>query len=248
MYFLAIHNPFFQAYLRSDFFGKMVFFSLFVLSIASWSILIYKIWMLSKIKKLCSDFEKVFHENKENPLAIPDNFAPKSDLLKTPYLEIYKTVKGKTFEVLNKNRFFLKKEPNKEPLIYLSNADIEMLETHAYFSISRECKFIEKNLFVLPTITSLGPFLGLLGTVWGILITFTDLHEKISLNTNQTFLSGLSMALATTVLGLLVAIPALISHNYLKARVIDIKKDMENFSHHLLTTIEMQYRDTKPPL
>jgi biopolymer transport protein TolQ len=55
-------------------------------------------------------------------------------------------------------------------------------------------------------------------------------------------LSGLSMALATTVLGLLVAIPALIGHGYLKNKERETRQDMETFSHTLLAAIELQYR------
>jgi len=237
--FSTINNPFFLAFSNSDLFGKAVFFGLFFLSILSWTILLYKIWMMAKVKKFCLEFEKIFTQNKDRPLTIPDHFTFNTESLKAPYLEIYKTVKSKTFEILEKNRYFSEK---KESVIYLSEADIDLVETHAYSSMSKESKFLEKYLFVLPTVMSLGPFLGLLGTVWGMLVTFSGLHTHSLVTSNQTVLSGLSMALATTVLGLLVAIPALIAHNYLKSAIRDFKKDMENFSHFLLTTIEMQYR------
>jgi biopolymer transport protein TolQ len=56
-------------------------------------------------------------------------------------------------------------------------------------------------------------------------------------------LGGLSMALATTVLGLLVAIPALVGHSYLKNAERETRRDMETFSHTLLAAIELQYRE-----
>ena len=95
---------------------------------------------------------------------------------------------------------------------------------------------------MLSTIVTLAPFLGLLGTVWGILLTFSNLQMHSLTSGNSAVLAGLSMALATTVVGLIVAIPALVAYNYLKTSVKDIAADMENFSHRLLTTVEIQYR------
>lgn len=89
---------------------------------------------------------------------------------------------------------------------------------------------------------SLGPFLGLLGTVWGILTTFGDLAAHAKESSHQNFLGGLSLALATTVLGLVAAIPALIGFNYLKNSARDFESDMEGFAHEILSSVEMQYR------
>ena len=99
--------------------------------------------------------------------------------------------------------------------VYLSKGDIDLIESGIDGIILEQSKYLEKNLFILSTIITLAPFLGLLGTVWGILITFSNLHAGIS-SVNTAVLWGISMALATTVFGLVVAIPALIAYNYLK--------------------------------
>jgi len=101
---------------------------------------------------------------------------------------------------------------------------------------------LEKNLFVLSTIVTLGPFLGLLGTVWGILLTFSELHSRGISSSNAAMLAGLSMALATTVIGLVVAIPAVIGYNYIKNAGREYLREMEDFSQVLLSTLELQYR------
>jgi biopolymer transport protein TolQ len=101
---------------------------------------------------------------------------------------------------------------------------------------------LEKNIFVLSTIVTLAPFLGLLGTVWGILLTFSDLQAKGSTAGSANMLTGLSLALTTTVLGLLIAIPALIGYTYLKNKLREYKRETEDFSHRLLTVIELHYR------
>jgi len=95
---------------------------------------------------------------------------------------------------------------------------------------------------MLSTIVTLAPFLGLLGTVWGIALTFSNLQTHSLTSGSSAILSGLSMALATTVLGLIVAIPALVADNFLKSSVKDFMGNIENFSHRLLSTVEIQYR------
>ena len=125
----------------------------------------------------------------------------------------------------------------------MSSKDIELIDSHLDVEILKQTKLLEKNLFILPTVVTLGPFLGLLGTVWGILITFNTLQTQSLLNNNTSILSGLSMALSTTVVGLMVAIPALIAYNYLKNWIKNFRSDMLHFSHGLITTLEIQYRN-----
>lgn len=103
-------------------------------------------------------------------------------------------------------------------------------------------KFLEKNLYILSTIVTLAPFLGLLGTVYGILTTFTALKTSAAGGSNQIILGGLSLALATTVLGLIDAIPALIGYNYLKNVVYDFDAEMDRFATDVLSTLELHYR------
>jgi biopolymer transport protein TolQ len=78
--------------------------------------------------------------------------------------------------------------------------------------------------------------------VWGILITFGELQAGHSVSSNSIILGGLSTALTTTVLGLLIAIPALIAYNYLKNLSHHFTTEMRDFSHFLLSTVELQYR------
>ncbi|MBS0623808.1 MAG: MotA/TolQ/ExbB proton channel family protein [Verrucomicrobia bacterium] len=103
---------------------------------------------------------------------------------------------------------------------------------------AQERKHLEKGLYLLPTIVSLAPFLGLLGTVWGILLTFHELQHGASAQTNTAVMSGLAMALGATVVGLFVAIPALVSYNYLRAQIRHFCIDMESFSGLLLAKAE----------
>ncbi|MBM3208613.1 MAG: MotA/TolQ/ExbB proton channel family protein [Chlamydiae bacterium] len=131
---------------------------------------------------------------------------------------------------------------SKDTPIYLSSTDLDLLESHVYTTISTETKILEKDLFILSTSVTLAPFLGLLGTVWGILVTFSELQAGGSAGSNTAIIGGLSTALSTTVLGLIIAIPALIGYNYLKNHLRMYTSDMEDFLHNLLSTLELQYR------
>ena len=110
----------------------------------------------------------------------------------------------------------MSRNPSQQPgdAARLSSADLELIATQTAAAASAQGKTLDKNLFILSTVVTLGPFLGLLGTVWGILLTFSQLSHGFS-TSNTTMLTGLSMALATTVIGLVIAIPALVGYNFL---------------------------------
>lgn len=229
-------NPFIDAYITSDALGKAIFIGLILLSICSWIILLHKVWLNFQARKHSFYFAESFQLQKQNPLSLDCDALMKQKKL-NPFLAIYAILKKNTLELLNKNKHF----SSQKETSYLSSADIDYLEGHLSAAISSQTKYLEKNLFILATIVSLGPFLGLLGTVWGILTTFSNM-TSMSGSSHQAILGGLSLALATTVLGLVDAIPALIGYNYLKNSIRDFETDMEEFAHSTLSSVGMQYR------
>lgn len=241
--FIIASNPFLDAYTQSDLLGKLIFIGLLALSVCTWVILFHKIYLTQQAWKNSIEFQRAFLLQKMNPLAL-DSETPFSKNSLNPFRTIYTILKKNTLELLNKNRHFTQNQApgKKEAPSFLSPTDVEFVEGHLYSTINQQTKFLEKNLFILATIVSLGPFLGLLGTVWGILTTFSDMTTQVSGNTHQAVLGGLSLALATTVLGLVDAIPALIGYNYLKNNIRDLETEMEGFAHEILSSVEMQYR------
>lgn len=242
---LANIGPFVTAYDQSDFLGKIIILALISLSILCWIILIQKISTTHQIEKISKTFHKAYLLNKERllHLELEELPRPKSKFTPHPFAEIFRELKTKTVEILNKNHYFSTKRSNKDTgQVYLSPNDLEIVEIHVLTTISSQVKILEKNLFILSTIITLAPFLGLLGTVWGILITFSELHAGAAAGSNSAVLGGLSTALSTTVLGLIIAIPALISYNYLKNAIKNYTSDMENFLYQLLSSVELQYR------
>ncbi|MBI2742292.1 MAG: MotA/TolQ/ExbB proton channel family protein [Chlamydiales bacterium] len=241
---LLAANIFLSSYSQSDFFGKLIFLGLFALSIACWIVLIQKTWMTRNVQRVSLSFQKAIAQNKRPLFSLDVADLPKqlNRALPNPFAEIFDTLKQKSVELLNKNHFFSAKDSPEPAPVYLSPKDLELIESHVLTTISSQTKLLEKNLFVLSTIATLAPFLGLLGTVWGILITFSELHSGASAGSNAAMLGGLSTALATTVLGLVIAIPALVAYNYLKNSVRTFSSDMEDFLYLLLSTVELQYR------
>jgi len=226
-------NPFVMAYAQSDFFGKLIMLGLVALSMICWVVLLRKIWLVRRVEKLSTTFQAMIEQQKGSLLTIDASLFGSLG----PFTYIFRSVQEKTIETLNKNRYFLAKTP-----AYLTSADMTALETHASASISLQLKKLEQHLFVLPTIVALAPFMGLLGTVWGILVTFAGFHAGGNAGSNAAILGGLSTALATTVMGLVIAIPALVAYNYIKNCLRHYTTDMDAFLTTLLSQIELQYR------
>lgn len=186
-------HPLLESFFTSDLFGKIIFLTLFLLSILSWSLFLHKISLCRQIKKEAAAFKPSQYSGTEHH----------------PFAVLLSTFREGEHAGLNSERL-------------LASARAE------------QRKFLEKGLFFLPTVVSLAPFLGLLGTVWGILLTFHELQHGAAVQGNATVMGGLAMALGTTVVGLLVAIPALVSYNYLRAQIRHFCVEMETFSEHLL--------------
>ncbi len=231
---ILLTNPILSAYQGSDLFGKVIFISLFFLSVITWVLFLQKFFLQRDIKRRGLQLALVVQKKRQNPLGL------EVGEVQHPFAFLYRTVKEQTMELLQKNRSVLQKNS-----VTLSHSDISLLEAQLMSTITSETKVLEKNLFILSTVVSLAPFLGLLGTVWGILLTFAELQSGAAVNASSTIMGGLAMALGTTVMGLLVAIPALIGYNYLKASIAQFSADMEDFSSLLLASVEMQYRQVE---
>lgn len=237
-----VNHPIVDAYLRSDLFGRLIFLSLLILSIVAGVILIYKIWLARAVNRLSDQIEKAFMQKKKTPLNIDFRNLMQSIGVPNPFFDLYKMVKLNTVEILKKNRSFSKPVEGDMKPTYLSSTDIEQVSAQVDAAIHTERKRLERYLFILPTIVSLAPLLGLLGTVWGISVTFSQMPNKSNALSNDAVLSGLAMALGTTVIGIIVAIPALIAYNYIKHLMEEYSTRMDEFSSEILSSIEMLYR------
>lgn len=234
---IASQNPFLEAWFDADGIGKMIFLGLIALSITSWTLIGYKFWVMKTVKRHSQQFKRSFYEQKEQALKVHFTAQARSEAPNAFFL-IYDGTRNKALELLEKNERIGMFEGGSK----LCAADIPLLESHASSLIQSITKFLEKNLYVLSTTVTLAPFLGLLGTVYGILLTFSSFSTSTSLLSNQQILGGLSLALTTTVLGLINAIPALIGYNVLRTHIMEFDNEMDRFATEVLSCIDVQHR------
>ena len=201
-------------FIRADFIVKSVIIILIVSSVYSWAIIFEKIKMFKKISKTTEEFENKFWKSKSAETFynnLPDNF-------EDPMANVFRN----SMEVMLKSR----RTPN------LNEKMSRMLE----INLEQQMEKIEKSYTFLATVGSTAPFIGLFGTVWGIMNSFQSI--AISRNTSLAIVApGIAEALFATALGLLAAIPAVIAFNKFNSDSRKYSQKLENFSKRLLSII-----------
>ena len=201
-------------FIRADIIVKSVIVILIVCSVYSWAVIIEKFRLFKKINQSTEEFETKFWNSKSAETfynSLPAN-------LEDPM--------GLVFKDAMQN---LLKRKSK---IDLHDRMTTMLET----GIEKQMSRISKGYTFLATVGSTAPFIGLFGTVWGIMNSFQSI--AISRNTSLAIVApGIAEALFATALGLLAAIPAVIAYNKFNNDSILYSKKLENFSKRFLTII-----------
>jgi len=118
-----------------------------------------------------------------------------------------------------------------------STAKTDSLNRALLKASNAEASRLEKMMFFLATTGSVSPFIGLFGTVWGIMISFERIGVLRSASL-QTVAPGIAEALIATAVGLFAAVPAVIAYNYFLGRIKDLIADMEDFSLEFLSIAE----------
>ena len=203
-----------KLFLRADFVVKSVILILIACSIYSWAIIVEKIKLFKKIHLSTEQFEKNFWKSKSAETFY--NTLP--ERIDDPMANVFKN----SMKTLLKS----KRNPN------LQERMSRMLEIH----IEQEMEKIEKNYTFLATVGSTAPFIGLFGTVWGIMNSFQSI--AISRNTSLAIVApGIAEALFATALGLLAAIPAVVAFNKFNNDSKKYSQKLESFSKRLLSII-----------
>jgi biopolymer transport protein TolQ len=201
-------------FLRADIIVKSVIILLIACSIYSWAVIIEKIRLFKKINLSTEEFETKFWNSKSAESFY--NNLPAN--IEDPMALVFK---GAMQNLLK-----------RKSKIDLNNRMTTMLET----GIEREMAKISKGFTFLATVGSTAPFIGLFGTVWGIMNSFQSI--AISRNTSLAIVApGIAEALFATALGLLAAIPAVIAYNKFNNDSIKYSQRLENFSKRFLTII-----------
>jgi len=205
-----------QLFIRADFIVKSVIVILIAASVYSWALIIEKYKLFKRIEKSTTIFEDKFWKSRSaesfyNTLSNRDK-DPMANIFKSAMTELIKT-KSKSTAVQ-------------------SNRVSRVLE----ISADKEIKLIEKHFTFLATVGSTAPFIGLFGTVWGIMNSFQSI--AISRNTSLAIVApGIAEALFATALGLLAAIPAVVAYNKFNSDSKKYSGRIENFSKRFISII-----------
>ncbi len=125
--------------------------------------------------------------------------------------------------------------------VALTKKEMGLVRSSCMNTLEEEITRLEKGLWLLATIVTTAPMLGLLGTVWGVMDAFDMMGGKGTVLLSE-IAPAISSALGTTVVGLLVGIPAVCVYNYYATKMKDITTDMESFCEELLGRIKLDYQ------
>ena len=126
----------------------------------------------------------------------------------------------------------------------ISNASFESVKVALERTVSVQALSSEKGMIILSTAVAGGPFIGLLGTVWGVMETFSGI-AKVQAASLTAMAPGVAGALIATVVGLFVAIPAMFAYNYMITTVRAITQELDNFTTEYATSLEHKYVDNR---
>ena len=201
-------------FIRADVVVKSVIILLIVCSIYSWAVIIEKLRLFKKINLSTEEFETKFW-NSKSAESFYNNLPSNID---DPMALVFKDAMQNLLKRKSK--------------IDLNNRMTTMLET----GIEKQMSKISKGFTFLATVGSTAPFIGLFGTVWGIMNSFQSI--AISRNTSLAIVApGIAEALFATALGLLAAIPAVIAYNKFNYDSIRYSQKLENFSKRFISII-----------
>lgn len=211
----------------SDAVGKLCLFVLTIISISSWAIIAFKLLHIRQAKKqtrrytrLCSDTGR-----------LDDAFRYASSCPDSPLAQIARET---YLEVQTEEWFRSAGRVDAAHRLEVAKVSIERIHDRV---ITREIRHLESWLIFLATTASVSPFIGLFGTVWGVLGVFQGLATSGSADL-QVIAPGIATALSTTVAGLVAAIPAVVSYNYLTSSVQSLIARMEGFALDLSNIVQ----------
>lgn len=214
---------------KATFEGKAIIVILAIFSIFAWSVMAAKALQMSRAKKLNEAFDTEF-QNAKSVFAIFDrnlqvDGCPNYGVYKAGCEELQGVLKASGRDV-RKGKLSLK--------------GMEHVKRALEASVAREALKLESGLILLAIAVSGAPFLGLLGTVWGVMSAFSYVAMKGQADL-ATMAPGVAAALVTTVAGLLVAIPSMFGYNWLVHTLRVVTVELDNFAQRLVSRMEIEH-------
>ena len=205
-----------QLFLRADFVVKSVIIILIAASVYSWALIFEKYRLFQRIEKSTSSFEDKFWKSRSAE-SFYNSFTNKE---KDPLASVFQSAMNELIKTKSKS----------------SSVQTNRVSRVLEISADNEIQSIEKDFIFLATVGSTAPFIGLFGTVWGIMNSFQSI--AISRNTSLAIVApGIAEALFATALGLLAAVPAVIAYNKFYSDSRKYSGRIENFSKRFISII-----------
>ena len=219
--------------------GKIVLTLLAVVSIFSWSIMITKLRVIRFARRQNARFLAAFHKDRQ-PLRL---FEKNARFPGAPVFNVYRAgCEEMTFHLLGSAEVDDTFRARLEIADKISPAQMGAVNAAMERAVGETALSLESQMILLATAVSGSPFLGLLGTVWGVMDAFVGVAEAGSPNL-VAMAPGVSGALITTVVALCVAIPAMFGYNFLVTSIRGIIVEMDNFAAELASEFEHKYVD-----
>jgi biopolymer transport protein TolQ len=206
--------------------GQVITSGLAVFSVIAWAIMIGKRNELVLLRRLNQSFERHLRDQR-TVLDLPESFRERRAI---PYADLFADAM---------EAYWRAAAIAKEKGIDTSRFRLEHTENALQRALARQVLRYESNMVFLASLVSGAPFLGLLGTVWGVMVAFSAVSVQQTASI-QTLAPGVSAALLTTISGLVVAIPSVFGYNFLFATTKRLVTELENYASSLADRIELE--------
>jgi biopolymer transport protein TolQ len=209
--------------------AKVIIFCLLVFSIIAWSVMIAKAFQMRRAKKLNQFFGNEYRKQQH----VLDVFDRRVQADGCPMFSVYQ---AGSLELDTR----LKNPDGSGRKRSLSLKGMEHVKRSLENTVAQESLRLESGLILLAIAVSGAPFLGLLGTVWGVMSTFGHIAQQQQASLTA-MAPGVAAALITTVAGLLVAIPSMFGYNWLVHNLRVLTVELDNFAQELVSKMETEY-------
>jgi biopolymer transport protein TolQ len=237
--------------------GFCTILALLVVSIFSWSVIITKARQLYRAKKMGKKFFEAYRATRD-PLEL---YRTKQEFDGAPAYELLVTGAEETEYHLKNNPIHVERVQSvatagsvptqaqtdilaRSITTKISQPSFESVQVALERATSTQALSLEKGMIILSTAVAGGPFIGLFGTVWGVMETFSGIGRAGAASLNA-MAPGVAAALLATVAGLSVAIPAMFAYNYMVTTIRGITQELDGFATEFATELEHKYVDNR---
>jgi biopolymer transport protein TolQ len=214
--------------------GQITIGVLVLVSLFSWTVIITKILQLARASRNSKRFFAAYHSI-HDPLEL---HRQQQQFVGAPAYELYSAGVEELNYQLEKNTVHV--DGHRK----ISTSGFDSVRISVEEAAMGEALALEKGMIVLSTAVAGGPFIGLLGTVWGVMETFAGIAKANSASLTA-MAPGVAGALIATVIGLLVAIPAMFAYNFMVTRIRAFTQELDAFAIRFATQIEHSYVDNR---